>query len=197
MARPREFDLDEALRAALHLFWQRGFDDASLVDLAGAMGIVRPSLHAAFGSKEDLYRQSIDLYSREIMAFVTKAIRAKTAGEVCRRYLKGYSDLLSDPHTPAGCFMIKALLSAGRGAVVAKQEGGNRLKTYEELLKQRFLQSQDDGDLPIGVDADILAQTLKVLALGLAVRADLGAARTDLYRIADFALRALFPDGET
>jgi AcrR family transcriptional regulator len=194
MARPREFDVDQALRAALNLFWQRGYDDASLVDLADAMGIVRPSLKAAFGSKENLYRRSIDLYSREIMAFVTKAVRGRTAAEVCRRYLKGYCDLLSDPATPAGCFMTKSLISAGRGAVVAQQEGGSRLKTYEELLKQRFLQAQEDGDLPSGLDAGILAQTLKVIALGLAVRADMGATRTDLHRIADFSLGTLFPE---
>ncbi|RXR29323.1 TetR/AcrR family transcriptional regulator [Sphingobium fluviale] len=194
MARPREFDLDQALHAALHMFWQRGFDDTSLVDLADAMGIVRPSLQAAFGSKEDLYRQSIELYSREILAFITRAIRGKTAAEVCRLYLKGYCDLLSDTKTPAGCFMIKALVSAGRGAEVARQEGGNRLKTYEELLEQRFLQAQQDGELQSDVDVGILAQTLKVIALGLAVRADMGATRTDLHHIADFSLTALFPE---
>jgi AcrR family transcriptional regulator len=172
---------------------ERGFDDASLVDLADAMGIVRPSLQAAFGSKEDLYRQSMDLYSREIMAFVTKAIRGKTAAEGCRRYLKGYCDLLSDQRTPSGCFMIKGVVSPGRGAAVARQESANRLKTYEELLEQRFLQAQEDGDLPYGLDAGTLAQTLKVLALGLAVRADMGATPDALHRVADFSFAALFP----
>lgn len=193
MARPREFDVDQALHAALRLFWERGFDDASLVDLADAMGIVRPSLQAAFGSKEDLYRQSIDLYGRETMAFVAKAIRGKTAAEVCRLYLKGYCDILSDRKTPSGCFMIKGLVSAGRGAAVARQEGVNRLKKYEVLLEQRFLQAQEDGDLAIGLDAGILAQTLTVIANGLAVRADMGAKRSALHRVADFALAALFP----
>lgn len=193
MARPREFDTDKALNAALNMFWQRGFDDASLVDLADAMGIVRPSLQAAFGSKEDLYRRSIDLYGRDILAFVAKAIRGKSAAEVCRLYLKGYCDLLSDEATPSGCFMIKALVSSGRGAVVAQQEGANRWKIYEELLEQRFLQAQDDGDLSCDIDASMLAQTLKVVALGLAVRADMGATRADLHRIADFSLAALLP----
>lgn len=193
MARPREFDVDEALHVALRLFWERGFDDASLVDLANAMGIVRPSLQAAFGSKEDLYRRSMDLYSREIMAFVTKAIRGKTAADVCRQYLKGYCDLLSDQETPSGCFMIKGVVSPGRGAAVARQEGSNRLKTYEDLLEQRFIQAQEDGDLPGALDAGTLAQTLKVIALGLAIRADMGATRAALHRVADFSLAALFP----
>jgi AcrR family transcriptional regulator len=196
VARPREFDVDEALHAALLLFWERGYDDASLVDLANAMGIVRPSLQAAFGSKEDLYRRSMDLYGREIMAFVTKAIRGKTAEEVCRRYLKGYCDLLSDQRTPSGCFMIKGAASPGRAATAIREESASRLKIYEDLLEQRFLQAQDDGDLPGNTDARVLAQTLKVIALGLAVRADMGAARVALHRIADFALATLFAQSE-
>jgi len=194
VARPREFDVDQALHAALRLFWERGYEDASLTDLACTMGIVRPSLQAAFGSKEDLYRQAIDLYGRETMAFVANSIRATTAAEVARLYLKGYCDILSDQDTPSGCFMIKGLASTGRSAAVARQESANRLETYEALLEQRFVQAQEEGDLSIEVDADILAQTLTVIANGLAVRADMGAPRTILHRVADLTLNALFPE---
>lgn len=193
MARPREFDVDEALRAALRLFWERGFDDASLVDLADAMGIVRPSLHAAFGSKEALYRQAIDLYGREMMAFVAGAVKGTTAAEVCGLYLKGYCDILADPATPSGCFMIKGLVSAGRGAALVRQESATRLKRYEAMLEQRFREAQAEGDLPAGHDVAALAESLTVIANGLAVRADMGASRAALHRIADFAVAALIP----
>jgi AcrR family transcriptional regulator len=63
--RPREFDIDEALAAALRVFWARGYDGASLNDLTEAMGITRPSLYAAFGNKETLFCKSLDLYERE------------------------------------------------------------------------------------------------------------------------------------
>jgi AcrR family transcriptional regulator len=194
MARPREFDVDEALHLALHLFWERGFDDASLVDLADAMGIVRPSLQAAFGSKEALYRKAIDLYGREAMAFVGEAVGGETAADVCRLYLKGYCDILSDPGTPTGCFMIKGLVSAGRGAAVARQEGVDRQKKYEALLARRFRKAQGDGDLAADVDARSLAETLTVIANGLAVRADMGAKRSELHRIADLALKGILPE---
>lgn len=177
----------------MRLFWERGYDDASLTDLARAMGIVRPSLQAAFGSKEDLYRQAIELYGRETMAFVGRAIRATTAAEVAELYLKGYCDILSDQKTPSGCFMIKGLASTGRSAAVARQESVTRLKTYEAFLEQRFVQAQQEGDLPIGVKADMLAQTLTVIANGLAVRADMGAKRAMLHRVADTALTTFFP----
>ncbi|AMK21102.1 MULTISPECIES: TetR/AcrR family transcriptional regulator [unclassified Sphingobium] len=191
MARPREFDADKALYAALRLFWERGFDDTSLAELADTMGIVRPSLQAAFGSKEDLYRQAIDLYGREAMAFVDEAVGSDSAAEVCRLYLKGYCDILSDPGTPPGCFMIKGLVSAGRGAAVARQEGVSRQQSYEALLEQRFQGAQQSGDLSEDIDARALAETLTVIANGLAVRADMGATRAELHRLADFVLANL------
>jgi AcrR family transcriptional regulator len=66
--RPREFCVDQALAAALRVFWRKGFDGASLTDLTDAMGITRPSLYAAFGNKEELFRKALDLYGREKLA---------------------------------------------------------------------------------------------------------------------------------
>jgi AcrR family transcriptional regulator len=86
----------------MRLFWERGFDGASLVDLADAMGIVRPSLHAAFGSKEDLYRQSIDLYSRQIMAFISKRFARRQQLKSAAVISKGVAtSLLISSHPPA------------------------------------------------------------------------------------------------
>ena len=68
--RPREFDVEEALAAALHVFWEKGYEGASLTDLTEAMGITRPSLYAAFGNKEDLFKRALDLYEREKLAYV-------------------------------------------------------------------------------------------------------------------------------
>jgi AcrR family transcriptional regulator len=60
--RPREFDTDEALDKAMMVFWQQGFEGASLSDLTEAMGISRPSLYAAFGNKEELFRRALGRY---------------------------------------------------------------------------------------------------------------------------------------
>lgn len=192
MARPRQFDFEVALRSALILFWEKGFDGVSLTDLAAAMGIVRPSLQAAYGSKEELYCKAIELYGREAMAFVVDALRGKTAADVCRLFLLGYCDLLSDPNTPKGCFMIKSLVSNGEGAPIAQAESVARQKGYETLLEQRFRRAQADGDLAPDIDARALAEYLIAIANGLALRGEMGAGRTDLHRIAEFALGTLF-----
>ena len=65
--RPRGFDRDSALRCAMLLFWERGYEATSISDLTAAMGINSPSLYAAFGSKEALFRESIELYGRTII----------------------------------------------------------------------------------------------------------------------------------
>ena len=62
LGRPREFDTDTALDLALHVFWRKGYEGASMTDLTEAMGITTPSLSAAFGNKEDLFRKALDRY---------------------------------------------------------------------------------------------------------------------------------------
>ena len=62
MGRPREFDPDRALDRALEVFWRRGYEGASIADLTEAMGITKPSLYAAFGNKEELFRKTLDRY---------------------------------------------------------------------------------------------------------------------------------------
>src|SRR6202020_977184 len=77
--RPREFCVDEALTAALRVFWRHGFEGASMNDLTEAMGITRPSLYAAFGNKEALFHKALDLYERDKLAYVGEALAATTA----------------------------------------------------------------------------------------------------------------------
>src|SRR3569623_2081793 len=87
--RPREFCVDDALSAALRVFWSKGYEGASLNDLTEAMGITRPSLYAAFGNKEALFRKALDLYEREKLAYIGQALEAPTSREVVERLLHG------------------------------------------------------------------------------------------------------------
>ena len=87
--RPREFDKDEVLGAALQVFWQKGYEGASLSDLTDAMGITRPSLYAAFGNKEALFLQALDRYEKDKLAYIGEAVDALTARAVAENLLLG------------------------------------------------------------------------------------------------------------
>src|SRR3954463_3624794 len=94
--RPRKFDADQALDAALAVFWRKGYEGASLPDLTEAMGINRPSLYAAFGNKEELFRRAVDRYVEGPACFLRKALAEPTARAAAERLLAGGIELATD-----------------------------------------------------------------------------------------------------
>ena len=105
--RPREFDVNEALDRAMRVFWRRGYEGATLPDLTAAMGINRPSLYAAFGSKEELFRKALDRYVKGPAAYVREALNEPTARGVADRLLSGTIDLVTDRRNPRGCLIVQ------------------------------------------------------------------------------------------
>src|SRR6202048_5382393 len=87
--RPRAFDPDAALERAMHVFWAKGYEGASLSDLTRAMRINRPSLYAAFGNKEQLFRKVLDRYMQGPLAFFGKALAAPKARNVVEQVFLG------------------------------------------------------------------------------------------------------------
>src|SRR5579872_2871275 len=95
--RPREFDPADALDAALRVFWEKGYDGASLSDLTEAMGITCPSMYAAFGDKEALFRKVLDRYVTGPSAYLNEALNEPTARGAIEHWLFGAIDLLTAP----------------------------------------------------------------------------------------------------
>src|SRR3989441_4990422 len=95
--RPRTFDTDKALDKALKVFWRKGYEGASLPDLTAAMGINRPSLYAAFGNKEALFKKAVERYSTGPAGFFSQALAQPTARAVVERLLKGGIDMVANP----------------------------------------------------------------------------------------------------
>jgi AcrR family transcriptional regulator len=191
MGRPKEFNVDDALCAALQVFWRHGYEGASLSELTDAMGITRPSLYATYGNKEDLFRKVLDRYEQQHLCFVAQALAEPTARLAVERLLKGYADVLTDPMHPPGCLGVNSGVACGGAGAPIRDELIARRSLSEDTLRDRLRQAVDDGDLAAGEDAADWARYVTSVGLGMAVKAGSGATRAELYRVAEMALRAL------
>lgn len=194
LGRPRAFDVDEALDRALAVFWRRGYEGASLADLTRAMGISPPSLYAAFGNKEALFRRAVARYAEGPAAYQARALARPTARGVAEALLAGVVDLLTDPDTPPGCLVVQGALAAGEASEAARAHLAACRADREEEIRLRLERAAAEGDLPAGADPAALARFLAVVMFGLAVQAAGGAGRAELSAAAAVALRA-WPEG--
>jgi AcrR family transcriptional regulator len=190
--RPREFDSDIALAAALRVFWQRGYEGASMAELTEAMGITKPSLYACFGNKEALFRAALDLYERDKLCYTGTALEADTAREVAERLLRGGMAMQCGEGDPQGCLSVISTVACGAEAESIRSEVVARRASSEAALVRRFERARNEGDLPEHVDPAALASYLTTILGGMSVKASGGACRDVLGRIVDTTL-AMWP----
>lgn len=193
LGRPREFDVDTALDLALQVFWRKGYEGASMADLTEAMGITKPSLYAAFGNKEDLFRKALDRYVDGPGGYFQAALKKPTAREVVEHLLYEAANAVTDPEHPPGCLAVQGALCCGDAAETIKQELMARRAKGEEDLRERFVRAIAVGDLPAELDAADLARFVSAILQGMAVQAAGGAARDQLRKLADMAMRSWPP----
>ncbi|MEU1941769.1 TetR/AcrR family transcriptional regulator [Streptomyces sp. NPDC056697] len=193
IGRPRGFDADEALERAMRVFWEQGYEGASLTDLTSAMGITRTSMYAAFGNKEELFRRALERYTEGPASYAARALREPTARQVATAFLNGSVRATTRPGCPTGCLGVQGSLAAGdpgrpaRDALIAWRDEAI------SHLRDRFQRAVDEGDLPPDTDPGLLARYLMTVANGIAVQAVGGATRDDLRQVADMALRTWPP----
>ena len=189
--RPRAFDPDAALDRAMHVFWAKGYEGASLSNLTRAMRINRPSLYATFGNKQQLFRKVLDRYTGGPVAWFGKALAASKARDVVEQIFLCTARMAEDSGTPAGCLLVQGALACGNAS--ARKEVAGRRTAAELALRRRFQQAKRKGDLPKSADPIELARYVITVVRGMAVQSAGGASRNQLYRVAQIALRA-WPD---
>lgn len=189
LGRPRAFNTDKALGAAMQVFWRKGYEGTSLSDLTAAMGVNRPSLYAAFGDKEALFREVLNRYAAGPAAYMQAALSAPTARAAVERLLFGAVDLLTNPENPSMCLIAQGTLVCGEEADIIRREVSARRQKGEGHLRARLKRAVSEGELPPDTDAAALALYFATVARGLGVSASSGAGRKELLGVVQMALR--------
>jgi AcrR family transcriptional regulator len=190
--RPRTFDPDTALRQALDLFWERGYEGTSLNDLAEAMGIASASIYACFGSKEDLFRKVMMLYGTTSGEPPRRALREQpTACAAIHEMLRATADEITRPDTPHYCMLI---LAAPTGAVenhAIREFLADLRRDMFTAIKDRLARGVTDGDLTASAAGlDAIARYYTTVVQGLSVQARDGADRGELEAVITCAMAA-------
>lgn len=186
--RPRQFDLDEALDAAIEVFWRQGYEGTTLDDLTAAIGISKPSLYAAFGDKEATFKRAVVRYAEVDMAYVDAALAEPTARAVAEHFLRSNVLAVTDPAKPPGCLSIQGGLAGSRSDQRIVEFLASGRAQGEARFAERFARAVAAGELDPSEDPAELAKYLYTVTSGIAVQAASGASRAELARVAERAL---------
>jgi AcrR family transcriptional regulator len=177
--RPRSFDRDTALGAAVELFWRAGYDKTSIAMLTQAMGVTPPSLYAAFGDKDRLFEEASALYFQRTRDAVDAAMVRPTAREAIAQMLDVTARAHTDTRTPLGCLLLtEPRLAPQRDDIHAR-------------LAARIARGVAEGDLPASVQPDHLATFLVAVMRGMSGCARDGGTTDEVLAIAHTALAAV------
>lgn len=190
--RPRSFDREAALDAAMGVFWEKGFEATSIADLTSAMGINPPSLYAAFGDKEKLYLEAVGKYmdcrrARAVCAFEEE----RTARAAIERAMREAVVDLTKPNSPRGCMLT--LSAAGCDSADVQHELHQRRAAMRKRIRERIDQGIAEGDVPKGTDSAALADFFSAVFAGMAMQARDGVSRKSLLATVENAIR-VFPE---
>lgn len=188
MGRHREFDVNQALDAALAVFWRKGYEGASYTDLTQATGVERPGLYSAFGNKEALFRRALERYNEHYLAFFPAALLQPTSRKVAEHILRGVAELNTRYQAHPGCLGIQGVLAGSDAAEPIRQALIEMRANGENSLRERFEQAKTEGDLPESASCAALAAFVMAVTHGMAVQAKAGFSRETLKAVADQAL---------
>ena len=189
--RPRAFDREQALEIALDLFWRHGFDGTTIPQLTTAMGISTPSLYAAFGSKDSLYREVVKLYLSRYTGFMSILFDEKvTVREAIEHALLAAAKQFTQAGHAPGCMISCAELTASPDNMALTVEMAGLRLASQDIIFNRLETARKIGELPNETDTASLAAFYAMVTQGMSVQARDGANATVLKRLAKMAMQA-------
>jgi AcrR family transcriptional regulator len=182
LGRPRSFDRQDALLRAMRVFWAVGYEGATLTGLQKAMGgITAPSFYAAFGSKEKLFREAVELYSRTLGAPMMKVLaEGPTARASIGALLQAAVESFTKPGAPRGCLLLLGAINSMPANKSVRDYLRSLRARRRQAIHQRLQRAMEEGELPPSLDPGALASFYTTVVDGLAIQARDGASRKAL-----------------
>lgn len=160
--RPRSFDREQALQQAMQVFWHKGYEGTTMADLTDAIGVKAPSLYAAFGDKNALFREAVEFYSRTVSAGPLRELHAgrgirQDLHAMLRASVRMNAGKSSASGLPAGkgCMVVVSAINCAPENAEHSDALSQRRHQRRNEIRARLLQAQRDGE--IRADADITA----------------------------------------
>lgn len=192
MGRPLEFDREEVLEQALHLFREKGYEAASLRDLLDVMELSKSSFYQSFGSKHELFQRCINRYRRDVAGGMSHDLQHAAKGrQFIEQTIRCIAERAAAPDGRWGCLVMNAAGEmAPRDAVIADLVAEGALQ-FEDVFHTAVERAQGEGDIPEGKNPRVLARYLVSSRSGLQAMARAGASAEALNEVAEVVLSAL------
>jgi len=190
--RPRSFDREAALAAAMEVFWEKGFEGASVAELCAAMDLNPPSLYSAFGDKEKLFLEAVERYSSNNRQSCPYCDEPTARGAVEKMLTYAANEFTETSEHPRGCLMMMASTTAANSSEALQKWIAQKRAAARDNLRGRIKQGIEEGDVPSASDASALADFYFTILTGMALQAREGASRRSLLATVAQAM-SLFP----
>lgn len=190
--RPMAFDKGNALQNAMMLFWEKGYEGASLAELLSVMGINnKPSLYRTFGNKQKLFELALEQYLQGPVSFIQQALSQPRIEQVLKLFFDSAAKALTENQHVKGCMVIQGALSCSDEAIEIKTLLSEKRHLYEHAIEQRLQKAVMEGELKAETDCKTLAKFISTLHQGMSVQATTGATEQELKALGKLALEVV------
>src|SRR6266567_3476121 len=190
--RPREFDRDAALLSARDLFWERGYEGVSMTDLTERLGLASARIYAAFGSKEELFREAIAHYETQEGGFADRALAEEpTAARAIDRIFREGIELYTRKQGPRGCMIVSSATNCTNENDPIREWLSEHRRARTASIVRRIQRAVQTGELPEGTDAAVLGDLYAATLHGISIQARDGVTRKRLLAMVPILLGLL------
>lgn len=191
--RPREFDRDAALNAAMETFWRQGYMQTTLADLCAAMGISAPSFYCAFGTREDIFLETVAHYKKQYWdKALVRLMREEDVRTALKNFVEDAVHIYMRPGLPKGCFVDISTVGLAPGETRIIEALAALDRETEALFRKRLLRAIEAGQLPPESNVRAIVGALIAFMKGVALLARGDMCQAELIEIARHGL-ALLP----